>query len=163
MPVHLSLDQQALEAIDSVLTYELDGKQLKKDLAVNLRAAVEPALPVIRGELMAMGSAGPGVSPPLRATVLNNLSAKTRFSGDNPGVRVAISRRGMPRGFTDAARRLNRDEGWSHPLWGRPATSVQQIGAPGYFDRPLEERVDEMRDAVVQAVQDMADRIAGRG
>lgn len=161
--MHLTLDQQSLEAIDSVMMFEQDGKQLKRDLGKNLREAVEPALPIIRGELMAMGSAGPGVSPPLRTTVLNNLSAKTRFTGDNPGVRVAISRRGMPRGFTDAARRLNRDEGWTHPLWGRNGSSVHQVGAPGFFDRPLEERQEEMRRAIVQAVQDMADRIAGRG
>jgi hypothetical protein len=160
--IDLSVDQAALEGVATALRYEQDGKQLRKDLVTNLKAAVEPALPVIRSGLMTM-STHSRVTPALRTVVLSKLKVTTRTTGDRAGVRVAIGKAGMPRGFKNAPRRLNKPEGWRHPLFGRRDKPwVAQRGAPGYFDRPLEERQDEMRAAVVQAVQDMSERIARR-
>jgi hypothetical protein len=158
--IQLSLDQLALEFVEGALAEEQDGKQLKRELGEQLKLAVEPALPIIRGELMTMGGTLPA-SPPLRTSVIGAMSTKVRYSGAAPGVRVAISRKGMPRGFTDAARRINRGS-WSHPVYGRSGSSVTQQGVEGFFDRPLEDRVDEMRRGVEQAVEAMAQRIASR-
>lgn len=152
--------QRALEYVEGALSLEEDGKQLKRDLGQELKRAVEPALPVIRGELMAMG--GDIVAePPLRVTVANALTTRVRYSGPAPGVRVAISRRGMPRGFDDAARKINQGA-WLHPVFGRPGSAVAQVGADDFFDRPLRNRREEMRRAVERAVEDMAERIARR-
>lgn len=157
--IELSLDQLALERVEAAITFEEDAKALKRDFGTQLKQAVDPALPVIASELMAMGGSIP-VSPPLRMAVLSGLSTKVRYSGPAPGVRVAISRKGMPRGFDDAARKINQGS-WSHPLWGR-ADSVVQTGAEDFFDRPLQDRKAEMRRAVEQAIENMAERIASR-
>lgn len=154
----LTLDQFKLEQLEAALSFEADGKQLKRDLGTQLREAIEPALPIVVGELMAMGGDITPL-PPLRAAVAGALSTKVRYSGPAPGVRVAISRKGMPRGFADAARKINRGE-WTHPVYGRG--SVTQTGRRGFFDDTLNARRDEMRRAVEQAVESMAKRIASR-
>lgn len=155
---YLSFEQFKLEQLEAALQFEADGKALKRDLGARLAEAVEPALPIVRSELMAMGG-DMGVSPPLRAAVSNALTIKVRYSGAAPGVRVAISRRGMPRGFQDAARRINQGE-WSHPVYGRG--SVTQTGRKGFFDNTLNDRREEMREAIEKALQDMAERISKR-
>jgi hypothetical protein len=156
----LTLDQSALDRVEAALTFEEDGKALKRDLGQQLKQAVEPALPVIRSELMSMGGAL-DVQPGLRVSVGSALKSAVRYSGPAPGVRVSVSRKGMPRGFTSAPQRINQGA-WSHPLWGRPGTSVGQAGVAGFFDRPLHDREGEMRDAVRQAIENMAQRIAAR-
>jgi hypothetical protein len=158
--IELSLDQLALEFVEGAIAEEQDGKRLKRDFGEQLKLAVEPALPIIRGELMSMGGTLP-TSPPLRTSVIAAMSTKVRYSGASPGVRVAISRKGMPRGFTDAARKINQGA-WLHPLWGREGTAVTQLGVDDFFDRPLRDRRPEMRDAIERAVEAMAQRIASR-
>lgn len=156
----LSVEQDKLESLMLRIAEETDARQLKRDLSEQLQQAVEPALPIIRGELMAMGGAVTA-SPPLRATVAAGLKTKVRSSGASPGVRVSIGRKGMPRGFEDAARRINQGA-WLHPIFGRPGSAITQIGAVDFFDRPLQNRREELRKAVEQALDDMAARIAGR-
>lgn len=154
----LTLDQRALDRVEAALTFEQDGKALKRDFGVQLKQAVEPAIPEIRSELMSMGGTL-SVQPGLRVSVGNALKTAVRYSGPAPGVRVSIGRKGMPRGFTDAARRINQGA-WSHPLWGREGTSVVQSGVTDFFDRPLREHRAEMRRGVVEAIERMAERIA---
>lgn len=156
----LSVEQDKLESLMLRLAEETDARQLKRDLGEMLQEAVAPALPIIRGEVMAMGGAITA-DPPLRATVADGLKTKVRYSGSSPGVRVSIGRKGMPRGFSDAARRINQGS-WSHPVYGRPGSSVTQIGAVDFFDRPLQNRKEELRKAVEKALDAMAERIAGR-
>lgn len=156
----LTLEQDKLESVVLALQQEEDGKQLKRDLGQQLKEAVEPALPIIRGELMAMG--GSVVAEPgLRTSVASAMSTRVRYSGSSPGVRVAISRKGMPRGFTDAARRINQGE-WGHPVFGRAGSEVTQRGAYQFFDRPLQDRKEEMRRAVEQALDQLAERLSRR-
>jgi len=156
----ITFEQDRLESVIFALQQEQDAKALRRDFGEQLREAVEPALPVIRGELMAMGGSI-SASPPLRSTVASQLATKVRYSGASPGVRVSISRGGMPRGFSDAARRINQGE-WKHPVYGRPGSDVTQIGKQGFFDTPLQDRKEEMRRAVLQAIESMADRLASR-
>jgi hypothetical protein len=158
--IELSLDQLALERVEAALQFEEDGKALKRDLGRELKRAVEPVLPVIAAELMSLGGAL-DVQPGLRVSVIHAMSAKVRYSGNSPGVRVAISRKGMPRGFTDAARRINQGA-WLHPLWGRAGSAIMQVGVDEFFDRPLRNAQPEMREAVQLAVRAMAERIARR-
>jgi hypothetical protein len=158
--INLTLDQLALEYVEGAIAEEQDAKQLKRELGEQLKEAVEPAIPIIRGELMSMGGSIP-VSPPLRLAVSNALTTKVRYSGPAPGVRVAIGRKGMPRGFDDAARKINQGA-WLHPLWGREGSAVMQTGVNDFFDGPLQDRVDEMRAGVERAVEQMAQRLAAR-
>lgn len=149
-----------LEEVVSALRYEEDGKQLRKEMLTHLRAAVTPAVPVIRSGLMAMGGSA-DVTPALRTTIASQIRVAVRTTGHRAGVRVSIGRTPQIRGFRHAPRRLNRDS-WRHPLFGNREFWFTQRGAPGYFDRPLQERRDEMRAAVVRAVEEMSERIARR-
>jgi hypothetical protein len=152
----ITLDQERLRTLAARLMDHENGAKLKRQMVKDLKPALEPALPVIRGELMAMGGSLTA-EPALRATVAANLSTSVRTTGDAPGVRVAISRKGMPRGFANAARRIN-DGQWAHPVYGRG--SVEQRGARGFFDDPLNARREEMRSAIAAALDSWADSIA---
>lgn len=157
----MSFDAQRLEQVATAIRFEEDGKQLRKDMLTNLRAAVEPAIPVIKAGVMSMSGHG-RVSPSLSTTVANKVRVATRLTGDRAGVRVSIGKAGMPRGFRNAPKRLNRAEGWRHPVFGNRDVWVSQRGVPGYFDLPLQDRRDELRAAVVRAVEDMSERLARR-
>ena len=159
--IELSTEAQALEGVATALRFEEDGRQLRKDMTRELRQAVEPAIPVIKSGLMSYSGAG-RVSPSLTATVASRVRVASRLTGDRAGVRVSIGRTGMPRGFRNAPKRLNRAEGWRHPVFGDTEKWVQQRGPAGYFDDPLNERRDEMRAAVVRAVEEMSERVARR-
>ena len=160
MPVELTIDQQGLQALARALGRESDGKKFRRELAKNMRNALEPAKAEVRSALMGMGSAGiPVEGAPLRATVLSQLKAEARLTGRSTGARIKIRRRGMPRGFVNAPKRLNRQRGWRHQVFGRDVW-VQQVGEPEYFDRPLREGHAKYRAAVLEAMEDMARRIA---
>jgi len=156
----MSIGAARLEEVISALRYEEDGKQLRKEMTANLKAAVEPAIPVMRSGLMAMGGSG-SVTPALRTTIANRIRVAVRGTGGRAGVRVSIGRTPQIRGFRNAPKRLNR-ENWRHPVFGNREAWVSQRGAPGYFDDPLRARRDEMRAAVARAVEDMSQRIARR-
>lgn len=150
----LTVDQTKLRAVAAKLMSQDNGRKLKAAFGKELRIAVEPALPVIRTELMQMG--GSIISdPPLRQAVADNLSSNVRTTGNSPGVRVRIARKSMPRGFDNAARRINAGQ-WSHPVYGRAGTSVTQTGRRGFFDDPLQARKDEMRRAIAAALDSWA-------
>lgn len=153
----ITLDQDRLRSLAAKLMAQDNGAKLKRAFVKELRPAIEPALPVIRGELMAMGGSLTA-EPPLRATVAAGLSTSVRTTGAYPGVRVQIGRKGMPRGFANAARRIN-DGQWTHPVYGRGG-SAEQAGARGFFDDPLNARRAEMREAIVAALDDWAGTIA---
>ena len=166
----MSIGAARLEEVVSALRYEEDGKQLRKEMTANLKAAVEPALPEIRSGLAVIGRSETQVTPALAATVASKVRIAARFTGPRTGVRVSIGKKGMPRDFVNAPRRLNAAKGWRHPVPRRPRKDgsmpeeqwVDQMGAPGYFDDPLRARRDEMRLAVQIAVEQMSQRIARR-
>jgi hypothetical protein len=154
----LTAEQESILGVAEAIKYETDGRRLRRDLVKELKRAIEPALPEIRSGLMGMSTAGLGtVSPRLRTAVLRKLTIKTSLSG-TPRVRVSISKRGMPRGFNNAPKRLNRSRGWRHPVFGQDVW-VSQRGEPDYFDRPLRQRRDEARQAVQDAVEAMRERV----
>lgn len=142
------------------LKYEEDGLRLRRQLAKDLRQAVEPAVASAKAQIMSMGSAGlPHEGEPLRAAIARQVKAQTTLTAKSAGVRVRVSTRGMPRGFRHAPRRTNRDN-WRHPLFGNRDVWVTQRGKPGWFDDPLNARRAEYRARVERAVADMATRIS---
>jgi len=160
--IELSIDQESLQALARRLNEEADGKKLRRDLAKNLREALEPAKQEIRAGLMGMATAGlPTAGEPLRAAVLANLKAEARLTGRSTGARLRIRKKGMPRGFANAPKRLNRQRGWRHQVFGRDVW-VQQIGEPEYFDRPTRQHKARYRAAVRAVMEDTARRITRR-
>lgn len=156
----LSIDSEDLRDLARALSAETNGKALRRDLAKNLRAALEPAKVEVRANLMSMASAGvPVDGPPLRTAILKNMKADARLTGRSAGARLRIRKKGMPRGFNNAPKRLNRKAGWRHKVWGRDVW-VQQFGKPDYFDDATTRRRGEYRRAVIAAMNECARRIA---
>ncbi|MFY1660907.1 hypothetical protein [Micromonospora sp. WMMD1274] len=158
--IELSTDQQALQALGKALKSEADGKKLRRDLARDLRQALEPAKAEVRSGLMSMSTGGMSVEGAgLRTTVLKGLKAEARLTGRSTGARLRMKRTPGVRNFKNAPKRLNSKRGWRHKVFGRDVW-VQQEGEPGYFDEPLIKHKAQYRKAVLEAMEKCARRIA---
>lgn len=161
MPVRLSVEQKSLKRLVDKLAEEEDGEAFRRSLSKEIRTALVPVKQEAVSRLMAIGHSGgsPTDGQPLRAYVAGQVKVEARLTGRASGGRIKVRRRG-PRGFELAARRLNRKTGWRHPVYGRDRW-VQQIAAPPeWFDRATRESKDEVRRAVVAAMEDLSKRIA---
>lgn len=159
-----------LDDVAKALSYEANAPKLRRDLATQLRKAVEPAAEDARGRIKAWavtGAAHKGGS--LRAAIAAGVKTQARLSGRATGVRVRVTRPSI-RGFTSAPRRTNREKGWRHPVPpGRlpegvegpekPPVWVHQEGPIGWFDNPMKERASEYAAAARRVIDDTAARI----
>lgn len=182
MTVELRVDMSSLKRIVYAIAGEENSGQLKRDLARNLRKAAEPAVADSKRAILSMRSSTPHQGESLRSSIAQKVRASTRFSGDAAGVKVSAAW-GGPRGFRTSARRTNRAAGWRHPLFGRwessgrhkrlkdgsrvlispPRTvAVVQHGKPEWFEGPLREHREQYQQAILEAMEDMAERIARR-
>lgn len=137
---------------------EVDGRKLQRQLAADLRRAVEPAKRDAAASLMSMASTHAEAEEPLRAAVASGLTVNARVTGRNVGVKVR-SRKARLRGFANAPKRLNNPNGWRHPVYGDREVWVHQVGKPEWFDRPIRDGRARYRVAVERAMQASADRI----
>lgn len=164
-PVEIEVKADDFRNLARVMKQEADGKRLRRDTIRNLRIAVNPAVAEVRAAVRALPSeGGPRDGAQLRQKVAQQVRPHVRFSGRSPGVSIKASKRGMPRNFKNAPKRLNARGGWRHPVYGnREAWVHQSVSRPGWFDETLRRRRDRYRKAVNDAVVDMARRIASRG
>ena len=170
MPVELSIQQSQLAELAVRLAREADGAKLRLELARNLRAAVAPAVAEIKsGALQIKRSTSEGRRPTkknpvedsavsLGAAIARGIGVQTRMKSRSAGVSIKARKSGMPRGFTNAPKRINAAK-FRHPVF-RKTTWVEQVGAPGFFDNPLQHGRLVYRAACVKAMEDMAARIA---
>lgn len=159
MAVRVEVDQQSLRLLVSALRKEADGKQLGQDMARNLKTVAEPALQAARAAILGMPSSTE-TAPGLRATVASQTRISVRRSGKRPGVAIRASKRGMPRKFRNAPQRLNRKQGWRHPVFG--GAWVTQIGQPGWFDDTIAAFKPAAVIAAGLVLDEMKARIAAR-
>jgi len=153
---------EGLAALVRALRAEDDGKQLRKELARNMRAALRPAAAEAKSSIMAMSSAGLPTAPALRSSVAKKIRPEVKLGGRWSGARVKAFKTKNVRNFPNAPKRLNRAGGWRHPVFGNREVWVQQRGKTDWFDRSFEGRESEYRAAVEQAMEDTARRIADR-
>lgn len=158
--IGFEVDGQALKRVSMALAQEADGKQLKRDLAKNIRKSLAPAVAEARAGILSMPSKGlPVEGQPLRAAISRRIRAQAKLSGRYPGARVHVTKKGMPRGFELAARRTNRRKGWRHPVFGNTEVWAQQTGQPDWFDGPMRRGRSGYRRAVIAAMSEAARRI----
>jgi hypothetical protein len=177
----LSVDQRDIQSVGRAMKAQGDGKALRKDLIVSLRAAVQPPIDQIQGKLRATPHSGLTSKSPAMGTFLaSRVKAQVRLSGFSTGVAVRMAKTPQLRGFAMASRRLNRTS-WKHPVFAgglasadpqtgsgrhRQAASrgeVEQISPmPDYFDDILNEDKELYRAAVVVALERMKLRLAAR-
>jgi hypothetical protein len=165
MPVELSVDQHALQALARALSAEADGKKLRRDLSKSLRQAMEPLKHQVIGNLLGLDDTSPAAGTlSLRQSLVPLVKAQGRLSGRSTGARLRVGAKGAARGFDHAARRLNRAKGWRHPLFGNREVWIEQRATPvEWFDSATRKSHGEMRKAVLSAMEDMAQRIARKG
>lgn len=99
-------------------------------------------------------------SPPLRSSVADATHADTELDRDKVTTSIVVDQTPQVRGFRHAARALNSSGGWDHPIYG--FGSMHQIGRPGFFDEPIEERLGEIDDIVYDALDDFLGDLARR-
>ncbi|WP_218159841.1 hypothetical protein [Lentzea albida] len=156
------MDQEALRLLARAMREESDGKQLRKDLAGDLREALGPARTAVRASIMGMSSAGMSTGPSLRKSVAQKVAIQVRMSGKATGATLRTRKTPNIRGFDNAPKRLNRRRGWRHPLWGDVERWVSQLGKPNWFDDPIRRGRAAYRDAVLAAMEKTAKRIKSR-
>jgi hypothetical protein len=159
--VELTIEQRALLELGRALKREEDGKQLRRDLLRELKKPLAPAVAEIKSGVMAMpvhGGIPPAGGEPLRPAVAKRIRSEVKLSGKAIGVRVRARRTPAVRNFAHAPKRINSAKGWRHRVYGSDRWVVQ-MGNPGYFDEPLEERRGEFRRSVLEAMDATARRI----
>lgn len=153
---------EGLAALTRALRAEEDGKQLRKELARNLREALKPGAAEAKSSVMSIASAGLPTAPALRSSVAKKIRPEVKLGGRWSGARVKAFKTKNVRNFPNAPKRLNRAGGWRHPVYGNREIWVQQRGRVGWFDRSFEGREGTYLAAVNAAMEDMARRIASR-
>lgn len=165
MPVEVRVDARDLQRLGRELRQEADGKALRRDLIREMRAAARPAVQSAKAAAVAIPSeGGPREGAPLRQSVARQVRSQIRLSGRSTGVQIKVSKRNMPREFKNAPQRLNRAQGWRHPVYGRRYAPwvTQTSGRPDWFDATLRKQRDDARARVQSAVERMARRLASR-
>ncbi|MFG2276974.1 hypothetical protein ACGFNY_45365 [Streptomyces chartreusis] len=154
---------QGLNALVRALRAEEDGKQLRKDLAKNMREALKPGAAEAKSSIMAMPTqAARPVTPALRTAIAKKIRPEVKLGGRWSGARVKAFKTKNIRGFPNAPKRTNRAGGWRHPVFGNRDVWVTQHGKRDWFDDAFKGREGIYREAVEQAMEDMARRIANR-
>lgn len=159
----LSSDVADLRRFSRELRREAEFRTLRADFVAELKNVARPAAEEAKRRVRAMPSQSTGRrrGGSLRSKVASKVVVRVSTSGKRAGVRVIVMKNGMPRGFRNAPQRLNRRQGWRHPVFS-PEVWVIQIGAPGWFDGTMVATRQEGRRAALRAMASMRDRIARR-
>lgn len=158
----IEVDPKRLATLVAALNDEADGKELTRDLVVQLKAIAEVGATAARASILSMSSGraetrGPG----LRAAVAAQVVTRVRLTGSRAGVYIRARKFGMPRGFVNAPKRLNAKRGWRHLTFGKEPW-VHQIGKPDWFDGTLKRHRAAARRAADRALDRVAKRISDK-
>lgn len=162
-PFELECTHEGLDSLVRAIRAEADAKQLRKELAKNMRDALRPAAALAKSNIMAMSSAGLSTSTPgLRTAIAKKIRPEVKLGGRWSGARVKAFKTPGLRQFPNAPKRTNRrDGGWRTLTYGREPWRTQN-GKREWFDESFEGRADEFKQAVLDAMNSMAERIAAR-
>lgn len=161
-PFDLQCTHEGLDALVRAIRREADGKALRKDLAKNMRDALRPGAAQAKSSIMAMGSAGTSTGPGLRTAIAKKIRPEVKLGGRWTGARVKAFKTPGLRHFPNAPKRTNRrNGGWRTLTYGREPWRTQ-TGKREWFDEAFQNDSDQHRRAVVDAMEDMAARLASR-
>lgn len=153
-------DARQFDRVARALDDEADGREWRADISAELDAALQPAVDEVRSALFGMADGGmPTVGEPLRQAVAAQIVVEQR-AGRSVGARIRVRKRGMPRRFWNAPKRLNQ-RAWRHQVFGADVV-VTQVGEHGWFDHTLRRQRGRLREAVERATQERARRITRR-
>ncbi len=154
-------DHHQIARVARALQDEADGRQWRTELAADLHEALEPGVAAARGAVLGMPSTGLShAGEPLRVAVAQQVVSEVSL-GRTPSARIRVRKRGMPRGFANAGKRLNARRGWRHPVYGSDVW-VAQRGEPGWFDDTMRRLHPRLRLAAERVLDKRARRITRR-
>lgn len=161
-PVDLGVTIENLDALVAAIRAEADGKELRKELAKNMRNALKPAAVQAKSAIQAMpsGGTGPGTSPALRSSIAKKIRPEVKLGGRWTGARVKARKTPNIRNFANAPKRTQRDT-WRTQSFGNGVWR-NQTGKLDWFDNATSAHKAEYKQAVLEAMEDMARRIAER-
>lgn len=166
----VQIDQTSLHLLVHALRSEANGKALRRDLRVGLRAAAEPAAFATQVAVLTAPSKHQGKATKnqedvrsLREVVANAVKVHTSLGSKRPSVDIRAHKAGMPRGFTRAPKYLNRMRPWRHPVFGNRENWVDQYpGHPGWFDDTIPLHRPAFIKAATEAMNNVARRISAK-
>ncbi|GGT43357.1 hypothetical protein [Streptomyces purpureus] len=162
-PFELECTHEGLDSLVRAIRQQADAKALRKELAKNMRDALKPAAAEAKSSIMGMSSAGLSTSSPgLRTAIAKKIRPEVKLGGRWTGARVKAFKTPGLRHFPNAPKRTNRrDGGWRTLTYGREPWRTQ-YGKRHWFDESFEGRENQAKQAVLDAMEDMARRIASR-
>ncbi|MER5882719.1 hypothetical protein ABT160_02705 [Streptomyces sp. NPDC001941] len=161
-PFELRCTHEGLDSLVRAIRAEADGKELRKELAKNMREALKPGAADAKSSIMAMASSGLGARPGLRTSIARKIRPEVKLGGRWTGARVKAFKTKNIRRFPNAPKRVNRRSGgWRTLTYGHEPWRTQE-GKRGWFDEAFENATTTYRQAVLDAMEDMARRIASR-
>jgi hypothetical protein len=144
----------SLAAVSKTLREAGDGG-LTRELSRAIGDAVAPLKDRIRAGLK------PHLPDPYAEVLDADLQIRrsSSTSGEEARVTVLASTSGTKK------RKLRQlDDGiLFHPLYGNRKRWFEQTVTPGWFTGPVEDSVPEIRDAIERALEDVAEKAAGKG
>jgi hypothetical protein len=159
-PLDVSVSVDGIQALGRALSAEADGKALRKELAKNMRGALNPAADRAKTGIMSMRSEGHTAGPGLRTAIAKKIRPEVKLGGRWTGARVKAKKTPGLRGFANAPKRTQRPGGWRTKDWN--GSWRTQVGKFDWFDRAMAGRDDVYKQAVLEAMEAMARRIADR-
>jgi hypothetical protein len=159
-PLDVSVSVDGIQALGRALSAEADGKALRKELAKNMRGALNPAADRAKTGIMSMRSEGHTSGPGLRTAIAKKIRPEVKLGGRWTGARVKAKKTPGLRGFANAPKRTQRPGGWRTKDWN--GSWRTQVGKFDWFDRAMAGRDDVYKQAVLDAMEAMARRIADR-
>jgi hypothetical protein len=157
----VSVSTEGIAALDRALRAEEDGKALRKELAKNMREALKPAAERAKSGVMSMSSSGGGGGPGLRTAIAKKIRPEVKLGGRWSGARVKAKKVPGIRGFANAPKRTQRASGWRTQTFGNGEWRTQH-GKVQWFDHAMAGSEDQYKQAVLDAMEAMARRIADR-
>lgn len=159
--INVTSSSRDLENLVRALREEADGKQLRKELAKNMRDALKPAASEAKNAIMAMPTSATGTSSPgLRQAIAKKIRPEVRLTGRSTGARVKARKLTNVRGFVNAPKRTQQAT-WRTQTFGNGEWREQE-GKLDWFDNSMNDKVPEYKEAVIDAMTDMARRIVNR-
>jgi hypothetical protein len=152
-PIEMSVSVEGIQALGRALSAEADGKALRKELAANLRAALNPAAEMAKSGVMSMRSEGRGQGPGLRQAIAKKVA---RGEARRPVDRRPGQGEEDPehRGFPNAPKRTQKIGGFRTKDWN--GNWRVQVGKFDWFDRAMAGRNEVYKQAVHEAMEAMA-------
>jgi hypothetical protein len=151
-----------MQALQRRLREAANGKELRRELTLELRLAAAPAVNDVQRSVRSVevsSSAGGGKSSGLRGRI----AAATSVRPIPMGARIFVSGKKVDARYGRTLARLMNDTGgrpWVHPLFGNPRSQHTQKGRD-YFASAIWPHQDKFRQAVLDAMKTVADKIRG--